>query len=176
MFVLFTSYSLLQRVHRAARERLAGFRLLAQGTLERARLLEEFRGGRKAVLFGTDSFWEGVDVPGDALSCVVLTRLPFRVPTHPVQQARAELIEARGGDPFRDFALPQAVIRFRQGFGRLIRSHQDRGVVVVLDGRVVTQRYGQVFLGSLPPVSPRRLGADDLVSGVARFLAPGSPT
>jgi len=87
-----------------------------------------------------------------------------------VQQARAELIEARGGDPFRDFALPQAVIRFRQGFGRLIRSHQDRGVVIVLDNRVVTQRYGQIFLGSLPPVAPRRLGADDLVSAVGRFL------
>ncbi len=170
-FVLFTSYALLRQVHRAAQQRLPELRFLAQGTLERGRLLEEFRAGRRAVLLGTDSFWEGVDVPGEALSCVVLTRLPFRVPTEPVQRARAERIEARGGDPFREYAVPQAVIRFRQGFGRLIRSRRDRGAVVVLDPRVVTRRYGQIFVRSLPPVEVRRMGLEDLAAGIRAFLA-----
>ncbi len=170
-FVLFTSYRMLRSVHAGAEARLEGYRLLAQGTMERSRLLEEFRGGNRAVLFGTDSFWEGVDVPGDALSCVVLARLPFRVPSHPVQQARAEAIEARGGDAFTEFALPQAVIRFRQGFGRLIRSHADRGAVVVLDSRVITRRYGRVFIESLPPVTPRELPPDALVERVRSLLS-----
>jgi ATP-dependent DNA helicase DinG len=170
-FVLFTSYRMLRAVHAAASQRLEGYRLLAQGTMERSRLLEEFRGGQRAVLFGTDSFWEGVDVPGDALSCVVLARLPFRVPSHPVQQARAEAIEARGGDAFGEFALPQAVIRFRQGFGRLIRSHADRGAVVVLDSRMITRRYGRVFVQSLPQVTPRELAPAEIADRVRAFLS-----
>jgi len=169
-FVLFTSYRMLRRVHRVARERLPGLRFLAQGTLERGRLLQEFRAGGKAVLLGTDSFWEGVDVPGQALSLVVLTRLPFRVPTEPVQRARAERIELRGGDAFLEYSVPQAVIRFRQGFGRLIRSRRDRGAVVVLDPRVVTRRYGGIFVRSLPPVKVRRLGTEAVVDGVRAFL------
>ncbi len=169
-FVLFTSYRLLQRVHRALSARLKGYRLLAQGSMERGRLLETFRTSPRAVLLGTDSFWEGVDVPGDALSCVVLTRLPFRVPTEPVYRARAELIEARGGDAFQQYSLPQAVIRFRQGFGRLIRSRADRGAVVVLDPRLITRRYGQVFLGSLPPVDLLRLPPEEVAAKVRSFL------
>ncbi len=170
-FVLFTSYRALDRVRRALDRTLRGIRVLAQGTMERGRLLEEFRSGHRAVLLGTDSFWEGVDVPGRALSCVILARLPFRVPTEPIQRARTELVEARGGDPFRDYAVPQAVIRFRQGFGRLIRSRTDRGAVVILDPRVVSRSYGRVFLGSLPGLEVHLLGADDLVDGVRRFLA-----
>ncbi len=172
-FVLFTSYRLLRQVHRAASERLDGFRLLAQGTMERGRLLDAFRSGPRAVLLGTDSFWEGVDVPGDALSCVVLTRLPFRVPTQPVTRARAELIERRGGDAFQQYSVPQAVIRFRQGFGRLIRSRADRGAVVVLDPRLVTRAYGQTFLGSLPPVELARIPVDRLGDEIRRFLDRG---
>jgi ATP-dependent DNA helicase DinG len=170
-FVLFTSYRLLQRVQGTAEQRLKGYRVLAQGTMERGRLLDEFRSGGKAVLLGTDSFWEGVDVPGEALSSVLLTRLPFRVPTHPVQRARAELIEARGGDPFAELSLPQAVIRFRQGFGRLIRSRTDRGVVVILDPRVNSQRYGRVFLNSLPPAHVVTEPRDAILAAVKAFLA-----
>ncbi|MDP7114226.1 MAG: helicase C-terminal domain-containing protein, partial [Myxococcota bacterium] len=154
----------------AASERLEGFRLLAQGTMERSRLLDAFRSGPRAVLLGTDSFWEGVDVPGDALSCVVLTRLPFRVPTEPVTRARAELIERRGGDAFQQYSVPQAVIRFRQGFGRLIRSRADRGAVVVLDPRLVSRSYGRVFLGSLPTVDLARIPFDRLGPEIRRFL------
>jgi len=172
-FVLCTSYALLKRLHRAASRRLKDYRLLAQGTMERSRLLDEFRSGHRAVLFGTDSFWEGVDVPGRALSCVVITRLPFRVPTEPVQQARAEHIEKRGGDPFMEYAIPQAVIRFRQGFGRLIRNRTDRGVVVVLDSRMMTRRYGRIFLRSLPPVTPHHLPAKELLQRTRRKV--GSP-
>lgn len=172
-FVLFTSYKLLHRVHRVVGERLRGYRLLAQGTMERGRLLEAFRSSPRAVLLGTDSFWEGVDVPGDALSCVVLTRLPFRVPTEPVYRARAELIEVRGGDAFRQYSLPQAVIRFRQGFGRLIRSRADRGAVVVLDPRLVTRQYGRVFLASLPAVDLLRLSPEEVAAQVRTFLDRG---
>ena len=169
-FVLFTSYHMLHQVHTAASERLEGFRLLAQGTMERSRLLDAFRSGPRAVLLGTDSFWEGVDVPGAALSCVVLTRLPFRVPTEPVTRARAELIERRGGDAFQQYSVPQAVIRFRQGFGRLIRSRADRGAVVVLDPRLVSRSYGRVFLGSLPTVDLARIPFDRLGPEIRRFL------
>ncbi len=172
-FVLFTSYRMLQRVQRTAEARLKGYRVLAQGTMERGRLLDEFRVGGKAVLLGTDSFWEGVDVPGEALSSVILTRLPFRVPTHPVQRARAELIEARGGDAFAEYALPQAVIRFRQGFGRLIRSRSDRGAVVILDPRVTGQWYGRVFLNSLPPADVVTVRPAELLDAVKAFLSPG---
>ena len=100
------------------------------------------------MLFATDSFWEGIDVKGDALECVILTRLPFKVPTEPIIEARAEAIEKAGGDSFYDYSLPIAVIKFKQGFGRLIRSRDDRGVVIIFDSRVATKRYGKIFLQS----------------------------
>ena len=151
-FVLFTSYRLLRDVYDRAAGRLGAYGLLPmrQGEEDRYRLLERFKREPGAVLFATASFWEGVDVPGDALRLVVLTKLPFAVPDEPILQARAEKIEARGGDAFREYSLPQAVLRFRQGFGRLIRSKRDRGAVLITDRRVVERRYGATFLGGLP--------------------------
>ena len=120
--------------------------------MSRNRLLDRYKEDRRSILFGTDSFWEGIDVKGDQLRLVIIPRLPFRVPTEPVQQARFERLESMGLDPFRSYSLPQAVLRFRQGFGRLIRTQRDRGVVLVLDRRVTNQWYGRVFLASLPNV------------------------
>jgi len=151
-FVLFTSYDLLTRVYGALREPLerAGLTPMRQGEINRHTLLNRFRRERNAVLFGTDSFWEGVDVQGRALELVVITRLPFRVPTEPILESRAEHIVAVGGDPFMDYTVPQAVIKFKQGFGRLIRSRDDRGAVLIFDSRVLSRNYGRFFLDSLP--------------------------
>jgi ATP-dependent DNA helicase DinG len=129
-----------------------GLTPLRQGEMNRHLLLTRFRKEKNAVLFGTDSFWEGVDVKGKALELVVITRLPFRVPTEPVLEARSERIAAHGGDPFMEYTVPQAVIKFKQGFGRLIRSRDDRGGVLVLDSRVLSKNYGRIFLRSLPEV------------------------
>jgi ATP-dependent DNA helicase DinG len=149
-FCLFTSYSQM----RALYERLLpvlDFPILLHGTAPRKALLEEFRSTPNAVLFGTSSFWQGVDVQGEALSCVIIDRLPFAVPSDPVVQARMKAIEEEGGKPFFDYQVPEAVLTLKQGFGRLIRSLEDRGVLVLLDPRIRTQRYGQIFLQSLPP-------------------------
>jgi ATP-dependent DNA helicase DinG len=149
-FCLFTSYAQM----RALYERLApvlDFPILLHGNAPRKALLEEFRVTPNAVLFGTASFWQGVDVQGEALSCVIIDRLPFAVPSDPVVQARMRAIEESGGRPFFDYQVPEAVLTLKQGFGRLIRSLSDRGVLVLLDPRIRTQRYGQTFLQSLPP-------------------------
>jgi ATP-dependent DNA helicase DinG len=149
-FCLFTSYSQM----RALYERLLpvlDYPILLHGTAPRKALLEEFRVTPNAVLFGTASFWQGVDVQGEALSCVIIDRLPFAVPSDPVVQARMKAIEEAGGRAFTDYQVPEAVLTLKQGFGRLIRSLEDRGVLVLLDPRVRTQRYGQTFLQSLPP-------------------------
>ncbi len=149
-FCLFTSYAQM----RALYERLLpvlDFPILLHGTAPRKALLEEFRSTPNSVLFGTSSFWQGVDVQGEALSCVIIDRLPFAVPSDPVVQARMKAIEESGGRPFFDYQVPEAVLTLKQGFGRLIRSLEDRGVLVLLDPRVRTQRYGQIFLQSLPP-------------------------
>ncbi len=149
-FCLFTSYQQMRDLY----ERLlveVPFPLLLQGTAPRKTLLEEFRITPNAVLFGTSSFWQGVDVQGEALSCVIVDRLPFAVPTDPIVQARMRAIEEAGGKPFFEYQVPSAVIALKQGFGRLIRSLDDRGVLMLLDPRLERQRYGRVFLESLPP-------------------------
>jgi ATP-dependent DNA helicase DinG len=127
------------------------------------------------VLFATDSFWEGVDVKGDALRCVVIARLPFKVPTEPIEAARVDAIRARGGDPFNDHTLPQAVIKLKQGFGRLIRSRDDRGCVVVLDSRIARKRYGAVFLASLPPARRAIAPARAAFAEMERFFTAQRP-
>lgn len=150
-FVLCTSHEAVGQLHAHARAVLGDrFLLLRQGEMGKNRLLDIFKDNGNAVLFGTDSFWEGVSVRGAALRLVVIPKLPFRVPTEPVQQARYERIEAQGLDPFRTFTLPSAVLRLRQGFGRLVRAADDRGAVLILDRRVHDRWYGRVFLRSLP--------------------------
>lgn len=151
-FVLFTSYTMLKACHELLRGRLQEkrYNILKQGDNNRQALLQDFKNIDKSVLFGTDSFWEGVDVVGEALRCVILVKLPFKVPTEPMIQARAEAITARGGDPFTEYSLPQAIVKFKQGFGRLIRNRKDRGCIVCLDQRLLTKNYGKQFLNSLP--------------------------
>jgi DNA polymerase-3 subunit epsilon/ATP-dependent DNA helicase DinG len=153
--VLFTAYTQLRNTANHIKSALAdaGIVVYEQGDgTNRRQMLENFKTAEQAVLLGTRSFWEGVDIPGSALSCVVITRIPFAVPSDPIIAARAETFD----DAFSQYSIPQAILMFRQGFGRLIRSHQDRGVVVIFDRRVVSKSYGQAFLDSLPGVTEHR--------------------
>ncbi len=168
--VLFTSYSSLRTTHSAVKEFLSeiGIRVLAQGIDGTPQqILKEFLKNPKTVLLGTSSFWEGIDLAGEALQVLILARLPFNVPTDPVFSARSQFYD----NPFRDYALPQAVIRFRQGFGRLIRTKSDRGVVVVLDQRVMSRSYGRTFIRSLPNCTVSQLELDQLPEMIEEWLS-----
>jgi ATP-dependent DNA helicase DinG len=152
-FVLFTSYRDMQQLAGMMSNFFVqkGLNLLVQGGgAPRSKLLEQFKSTPCSVLFGTDSFWGGVDVPGEALSNVIITRLPFAVPDHPLIEAKLEMIEERGGDPFTEYSLPEAILRLRQGVGRLIRTKNDQGIVVILDNRIVNRPYGRAFMQALP--------------------------
>ena len=149
-FVLFTSYATMRAVQAIA-EMALDYPILSQGTAPRSQLLNQFRTTPHAVLFATSSFWQGVDVVGDALSCVIVDKLPFASPTDPVTAARVDAIRARGGDPFGEYQVPLAILALQQGLGRLIRHRQDRGVLAVLDPRLRTKGYGARFVASLPP-------------------------
>ncbi len=164
-FALFTSHRMLKAVHEKLWDK-TDYPLFVQGEMPNGRLVEEFTRSGNGVLLGTSSFWEGVDVPGPALSCVILDKLPFAAPDSPAQRARENAIREAGGDAFRQFSLPQAQLRLKQGFGRLLRTVSDRGVVCILDGRLWTKGYGRDFLADLPP-SPRTDRRED----VERFFA-----
>jgi ATP-dependent DNA helicase DinG len=165
-FCLFTSHAQMRELHDRLLTQLP-YPLLMQGSAPRHILLQQFRETPNAVLFGTSSFWQGIDVQGEQLSCVIIDKLPFAVPSDPIMKARTDAITAAGGNAFNDLQVPQAVIALKQGFGRLIRSLSDRGVLMLLDPRIRTTRYGATFLDSLPPYA-----RTDDITEVERFFAP----
>jgi ATP-dependent DNA helicase DinG len=149
-FVLFTSYATMRAVQGMA-EMALDYPILGQGSAPRSQLLNQFRATPHSVLFATSSFWQGVDVVGEALSCVIIDKLPFASPGDPITAARVDAIRARGGDPFGEYQVPLAILALQQGLGRLIRHRRDRGVLAVLDPRLRTKGYGRRFIASLPP-------------------------
>jgi ATP-dependent DNA helicase DinG len=170
--ILFTSYQSLHSAYEAAVPLLSslGIRCLKQGDDDRSRLLQNFLADESSVLFATDSFWEGVDAPGNTLRLVILCRLPFKSPNDPVFEARREAIEKHGGNPFMELSLPSAVMKFKQGFGRLMRRSSDHGVVAVLDGRIIKKRYGSMFLNSLPETRTSFADFKDILRDIENFL------
>lgn len=174
MLLLFTAYDMLKKTYELIRESgfLDDYVLIAQGITSgsRTRLTRNFQRYDKAILLGTSSFWEGVDIPGEDLSCLVIVRLPFSPPDEPLTEAKCQLIQNRGGNPFSEYSLPEAIIRFKQGFGRLIRTETDKGVVVVFDKRIVTAKYGTCFLNSIPPIDIKKGPINELIQVIETWL------
>lgn len=170
-FVLFTSYSMMNHCHSLLKKPMEELRfpLFMQGESTRQKLLEQFKAVDRSVLLGTDSFWEGVDVAGDALRCVIIVKLPFQVPNEPIIQARMEAIKAKGGNPFLDYSIPNAIVKFKQGFGRLIRKKRDRGCILCLDPRLLTKPYGRLFINSLPQCQQLFLDTPSLFPAIEEF-------
>lgn len=175
MLVLFTSYDMLRKAYDILKESMhesSSYELLAQGITSgsRNRLTKNFKIYDRPILLGTSSFWEGIDIPGELLACLVMVRLPFQVPTHPVYQAKANELKQRGKNPFTELALPHAVLRFKQGFGRLIRSPKDRGIIFVCDARVMSSRYGKLFLQSIPNVPTMYRSTYELINQAEKWF------
>lgn len=174
MLVLFTSYDMLRKAYYQLKEFISNdeFILIGQGISSgsRAKLTKNFKKFDQAILFGTSSFWEGVDIPGEDLSCLIIVRLPFSPPDNPIFEARSEKLKQLGINPFMELSLPQAIIRFKQGFGRLIRSSNDRGVVFVFDRRITETRYGKFFIDSLPKVPLNENSLEDLLYDLEKWL------
>ena len=165
-FVLFTSYKSLNYMYYMLRDELEknGINFFIQGMYPRTKLVEMFKNSDAPVLFGTDSFWEGVDVKGEKLVSVIIVKLPFKVPSDPVTEAIIETYELQGKNPFIEYQIPESVIKFKQGIGRLIRSKEDRGIITILDNRIVTKRYGKYFLDSIPTKNIIRIAQDEIIS------------
>ncbi|WP_434750585.1 ATP-dependent DNA helicase DinG [Paenibacillus amylolyticus] len=174
MMVLFTSYKMLRQVYEPLKEALSGndISLLGQGvdSGNRSKLTRRFQDAKAAVLLGTSSFWEGVDIPGEALTCLAIVRLPFQPPNHPLLEAKSELLQEQKKNPFMKLSVPQAVIRFKQGFGRLVRTGKDRGIVIVYDTRVIEAYYGKYFLYSLPGPKMEHMLTEQMVPRIAEWL------
>ncbi|CEG27628.1 ATP-dependent DNA helicase DinG [Bacillus sp. B-jedd] len=174
LLVLFTSHDMLKKTFELVKESglLPEYALIAQGITggSRSRLTRNFQKYDKAVLFGTNSFWEGVDIPGEGLSCLIVVRLPFSSPDEPLTKAKCEQIEKNGGRPFSEYSLPEAVLRFKQGFGRLIRTDEDRGVIVIFDKRIGASSYGKVFLQSIPEIPIKKADIEELVNEIEKWL------
>ena len=162
---MFTSFQMLNIVYEGLKTSLSSFALFKQGDKPRYKLVEEFKTAHKSVLFGTITFWQGIDVPGKALECVIITRLPFAGPEDPITEARMALLKTQNRDPFIHYQMPQAITLLRQGFGRLIRSKSDMGIVAILDPRIKTRHYGRFFLNSLPDC-----GKTSDIKSIERFL------
>ncbi len=171
-FVLFTSFHALNQAYAYLQKPLLelGISLFKQGESGNHYLLKKFKSNKDSVLLGTNSFWEGVDVAGESLQCVILARLPFYVPTDPLVEERVNFIKMKGGNPFMEYVVPQAVIRFKQGFGRLIRNKTDKGTVVVFDKRVKSRHYGKIFLNSLPKCTVSQGNSAELLREIRDFL------
>ncbi|PLR82676.1 MULTISPECIES: ATP-dependent DNA helicase DinG [Bacillus] len=174
MLILFTSYEMLKKTYELLKESgfLEDFALIAQGISggSRTRLTRSFQRFDKSILFGTSSFWEGIDIPGEDLSCLVIVRLPFSPPDEPVTEAKCEIIEEKNGNPFYDYSLPEAVLRFKQGVGRLIRTENDRGLIVVFDRRIISTKYGKAFLQSIPAIPLQKVNIDEIVEQIYDWL------
>jgi ATP-dependent DNA helicase DinG len=174
MLVLFTSSRMLKQIYPGMKERLQphSISVLGQGvdSGNRSKLTRLFQDNHSCVLLGTSSFWEGVDIPGDALSCLAIVRLPFQPPNHPLVEAKSENIKKRNENPFMKFSVPQAVIRFKQGFGRLVRRASDKGVVIIYDTRVIDTQYGKYFLYSLPGPKIEHMNTEQMVPRIQEWM------